>query len=91
MQRIFGIRELSGPATETYLKNTSREYCDLTRKAAETERLIQSISGSTRLLMTTGPELIVVNSNTTHLEPPVRDWQQIQNDAWDIWHARLIS
>ena len=84
-ERIYAIRLVDPMARNTYLTNINRDYCDLTRKASETEALISACSQSARLVLITGPEMIVEAFSRNLFNPPVMDWQDVKTETYESW------
>jgi hypothetical protein len=59
--------------------------CDLTRKASETEALISACSQNARLVLVTGPEMIVEAFSRDLFNPPVMDWQDVKTETYEGW------
>lgn len=89
-ERIYAIRLVAPKTRSTYLANINRDYCDLTRKALETEAFIGACSPRARLVMVTGLEMIVEAFSTELFNPPVMDWQEVQTETYDDWMKFLI-
>ena len=84
-ERIYAIRLVDPRARNTYLANINRDYCDLTRKASETEALISACSQKARLVLITGPEMIVEAFSRALFNPPVIDWQDVKTASYEDW------
>ena len=84
-ERIYAIRLVDPRARNTYLANINRDYCDLTRKASETEALISACSQKARLVLITGPEMIVEAFSRDLFNPPVMEWQDVNTETYEGW------
>lgn len=84
-ERIYAIRLVDSMTRNTYLTNINRDYCDLTRKASETEALISACSQKARLVLITGPEMIVEAFSRALFNPPVIDWQDVKTASYEDW------
>lgn len=84
-ERIYAIRLVDSLTRDTYLANINRDYCDLTRKASETEALIGACSQDARLVLVTMPELIVEALSGGSFNPPVIPWQEVKTESYDDW------
>jgi hypothetical protein len=87
--RIYAASPLDEAVVQTYLKNISRDYCDLERKQAETEALINIAIGPASLLRTSLPGLIVNAVSTRPATATPRDWQSIREEDFDNWAGKL--
>lgn len=76
-RRTFAIREVAADAADTWLHNVSREYCDLTRKSAETDALIASSSSEAWLVSVSMPDLEVLGAEGPTRAPAHRPWQEL--------------
>jgi hypothetical protein len=88
-ERIYGIRLVDSQTRNTYLANINRDYCDLTRKASETEALIGACSQDARLVLVTTTELIVEALSRDSFNPPVIPWQEVKTETYDDWMKLL--
>jgi len=84
-ERIYAIRLVDPRTRNTYLANINRDYCDLTRKASETEALISACSQNARLVLVSGPEMIVEAFSRDLFNPPVMDWQDVKTETYEGW------
>ena len=84
-ERIFGARTLTQAASDTYLANINRDYCDLTRKTAETEALIQTTSKTAHLVLVSLPRMQVSAVSTGTVDTPFRDWQDVDTNEFEHW------
>ena len=87
--RIYGVRNLPIDATQVYRHNISREYCDLTRKNAETDTLINLASEQTTLIQTNVSDLVVQQSSSVTMTPVIQHWQNIAPDDYALWFLRF--
>lgn len=91
-KRIFAVRELPAAIVATYLRNISRDYCDLTRKVSETDALLQAAAKPDHLILVETPSFRVDGVQTTiNLErsPRYQDWQEIKAADWCHWETLL--
>jgi hypothetical protein len=84
-ERIYAIRLVDALTRDTYLANINRDYCDLTRKASETEALISACSQNARLVLVTAPEMIVEAFSSGLFNPPVMIWQDVKTETYGDW------
>ena len=84
-ERIYAIRLVDSLTRDTYLANINRDYCDLTRKTSETEALIGACNQDARLVLVTGPEMIVEAFSRDLFNPPVIGWQNVKTETYDDW------
>lgn len=88
--RSYAIRHIDSSTKNTYLANINRDYCDLSRKASETEALIGACSQSARLVLVTSPEMLVEGFSMGLFNPPVMSWQDVKTETYDEW-IRFLS
>ena len=84
-ERIYAIRLVDAETRDTYLANINRDYCDLTRKASETEALIGACSQEARLVLVTLPDMTVEAVSSDSFNPPVTTWQEVKTDTYNDW------
>ena len=89
-ERIYAIRHIDSSTKNTYLANINRDYCDLSRKASETEALIGACSQSARLVLVTSPEMLVEGFSMGLFNPSVMSWQGVKTETYDEW-IRFLS
>jgi len=89
-ERIYAIRLVDRRTRNTYLTTINRDYCDLTRKASETEALISACSQNARLVLVTGPKMIVESFSRDLFNPSVMDWQDVKTETYEGW-MKLLS
>ena len=86
-ERLYAIRELSKPVVETYLRNVSRDYCDLTRKQSETTALLNAAAPYTLLVLTRLPDMTVCRSTPSSDRHAFLAWQQIPEATDKDWQV----
>ncbi len=80
--RLFGVTEIEPAVARTYLENVNRDYCDLTRKSAETDTLMTAGEESI-LVVVSVPAMIISAAYRAHQKPPLTPWQDIDPEAFD--------
>ena len=90
-ERIYAIRHIDSSTKNTYLVNINRDYCDLSRKASETEALIGACSQGARLVLVTSPEMLVKGFSMGLFNPPVMSWQDVKTETYDEWISFLST
>ena len=89
-ERIYAIRHIDSSTKNTYLVNINRDYCDLSRRASETEALIGACSQGARLVLVTSPEMLVEEFSMGLFNPPIMSWQDVKTETYDEW-IRFLS
>ncbi len=89
-ERIYAARVVDTLIRDTYLANIARDYCDLTRKASETEALINACHEDAQLVLMTTPGMLVEAVSAGSFNPPVIPWQEIKTETFDDWMKFLL-
>lgn len=76
--RTYALRSVKSEAADTWLHNTSRDYCDLSRKGAETDALIHAAAPDAWLVTVELPEMTISDVNGPVKAPAFRPWQELE-------------
>ncbi len=87
--RVFAVCPLDTGLVSTYLQNISRDYCDLTRKEAETRSLINLAIPSSCLLTDVSELTVIASQPASNIYLPIHQqpWQDINADNFHLWES----